>query len=117
MRKLFPQKQYCHGIGISRKGMKDMNILRCENARFAGGVMLLMLLVSAFTWPGAAVAEERDFPAGGPKEKLVEEAIKFIKDNEGTDPTDADEDLTAKLATNPNIAISININPKSPIFA
>ena len=77
-----------------------MNILRCKNARFAGGVMLLVLLVSAFTWPGAAVAEERDFPAGGPKEKLVEEAIKFIKDNEGTNPTDADEDLTAKLATN-----------------
>jgi len=87
-------------MGIQKKGAKDMNILRCKKARFAGGVMLLVLLVFAFTWPGAAVAEERDFPAGGPEEKLVEEAIKFIEDNEGTNPTDADEDLTTMRDVN-----------------
>jgi len=77
-----------------------MSILRCKKAPFAGGVMLLVLLVYTFTLPLAAIADERNFPAGELKEKIVEEAIKFIKDNEGTNPTDADEDLTTMCDVN-----------------
>jgi len=60
---------------------------------------LFLLLVWALGWPAALLAAEQDFPAGK-SEDLVKEAIKFIKDNEGENPTDADEDLTAMLGTN-----------------
>jgi len=87
-----------------------MKIEGLQKIRFVGKILSLVLLLSLLVLPAAALAERSPTPTQTPTDcdftspskqlDLVKAAIKFIQDNEGTNPTNADDDLTSMLKTN-----------------